>query len=101
MTLTPAKSGQYRVTLQGLPANHRLEAIECDSDDVTVQLGQRRVLVDYNDTDISCTFVLVGEMAFGIFFHLNAIVLKYLSLIFRSRIMLFETRQRRLCEKHL
>ena len=60
VTLTPAKPGQYRVTLQGLPVNHRLEAIECDSDDVTVQLDQRRVLVDHNDTDISCTFVLVG-----------------------------------------
>merc|ERR1712000_62153 len=76
VTLTPAKPGQYRVTLQGLPANHRLEAIECDSDDVTVQLDQRRVLVDY-------------EYRYQLHFCSCW-----------PWIMLFETRQRWLREKH-
>jgi len=79
VTLTPAKPGQYRVTLQGLPVNHRLEAIECDSDDVTVQLDQRRVLVDHNDTDISCTFVLVGEKNDSCLFHVHRFKLYFIN----------------------
>jgi len=65
---------QHRVTLQGLPANHRLEAIECDGDDVIVQLDQRRVLINVND-DIVCTFVVVGKEHDKCLFHVNTIVL--------------------------
>ena len=98
VSLSASNGDQHRVTLQGLPANHHLEAIECDSDDVIVQLDQRRVLINVND-GIVCTFVVVGKEHDLCLFHVN--VLNYISLIFRSRIMLFETRQRWLCEKHL
>lgn len=60
--LTPDSSGRYLVTLEEVPEKHRLEAIECDSVDVTVELDQRRVFVDFDDQDVVCNFIIVGNV---------------------------------------
>jgi len=62
VTLTPDAPGQYTIALPTLAAHFRLDAIECNSDDVAVELDQRSVLVDFNNTDIACTFIVVGKI---------------------------------------
>lgn len=66
VALIATANTRSRVTLQGLPRQHRLESIACDSDDVIIDVEQRRVLIDFKDTDVVCTFVVVGKNYFTV-----------------------------------
>ena len=61
VVFTPDSSGQYDVIAPTLPVSYGLDAIQYNSDDVTVQLDQRRVSIDIDEEDIFCTFIFVGK----------------------------------------
>ena len=68
VTFTPDAAAQYAIVVPTPPLNYHIDAIQCDTIDVTVQLDQNRVLIDVDDVDIVCTFVLVGNICFSITF---------------------------------
>jgi len=68
VTFTPAAAAQYAIVVPTPPLNYHIDAIQCNTTDFTVQLDQNRVLIDVDDVDIVCTFVLVGNICFSITF---------------------------------
>ena len=64
ITLHGASSNDYRVTVQGVANEYVVESIECDSDNVNVDVDQRRVIIQSGEDDVTCTFVLASKYYF-------------------------------------